>query len=552
VPALVAYTFTLFLTFNSIEEDAFIYLRNAVNIADGYGYVFNRGGEHIETGSGLVWQLLLVLLAMLPVDLVIATKFLGAAFAVAVLLMMARITQRLVEDKSLLWFPALMLAATTPFYFWSHRGLETPLFVFALLWLFDWCQCGRYRQWWFFPGFVVFAARPEGFLMVAAVLPWLFWQRHETPHFWRAAGLFVLAVLLLQGWRLWYFHDLVPHAFYHKMGRSDLGHSLEDAGNFFIYNGLPLLVLLALPAVFSKRNWRREDLLLISMLIITAIWSVIGADWKSFNRQMSSTLPFFFLLTVALIGRFGFANLARKAVLCCLVLMSLYLLLLGRYTNSRGEVMMSPVWGGARNFAECPSAFTRDLLGVLTDPDGYITDSEPRLTRDFIGFNRNATVGRFIKSNFADNITVVFDQMGQAPWYAGLDKTFIDNVGLTNRMIGYYDFHERAAPGSVYSAYESLLLFTQGLIRGDEVRIPLRQDILLMLYQANPEVVIVRYKFVERRPGSLIATYINTHGFKERYRRAFRINRRDAVYVRKDVVLPENIVIPPASLVEFY
>ena len=36
------------LCFNQIEEDAFIYFRLAANLANGNGYVFNVGGEHIE------------------------------------------------------------------------------------------------------------------------------------------------------------------------------------------------------------------------------------------------------------------------------------------------------------------------------------------------------------------------------------------------------------------------------------------------------------------------------------------------------------------------
>ena len=48
---LGVYLLLVFLGFNQIEEDTFIYLRVAENIADGHGYVFNRGYETIEVGS---------------------------------------------------------------------------------------------------------------------------------------------------------------------------------------------------------------------------------------------------------------------------------------------------------------------------------------------------------------------------------------------------------------------------------------------------------------------------------------------------------------------
>lgn len=44
----------------------------------------------VESGSGLIWQLLLTLLAMLPVHLLIATKLMGVGFA---LLAIAKLNQ---------------------------------------------------------------------------------------------------------------------------------------------------------------------------------------------------------------------------------------------------------------------------------------------------------------------------------------------------------------------------------------------------------------------------------------------------------------------------
>ena len=67
----VVYLFLVFLLFNQVYEDSFIYFRVADNIAHGYGYVFNRGSENVETGSGLLWQLLLALGALLSLDLLL-------------------------------------------------------------------------------------------------------------------------------------------------------------------------------------------------------------------------------------------------------------------------------------------------------------------------------------------------------------------------------------------------------------------------------------------------------------------------------------------------
>ena len=52
---VVFYAALIAIGFDDIEEDAFIYFRFAENIAQGYGYVFNIGGERIEACSGLLW-----------------------------------------------------------------------------------------------------------------------------------------------------------------------------------------------------------------------------------------------------------------------------------------------------------------------------------------------------------------------------------------------------------------------------------------------------------------------------------------------------------------
>src|SRR5690606_2577237 len=153
------------------------------------------------------WQLLLAFIALLPVHLVIATKFLGVLFACLSLWMLLRLSDRFIDDKRLVVFPALLLACSTPFYYWSHRGLETAQFVFVLLWLCDWLTDKQKIQLWYIPAFAVFCSRPEGFLMVGAVLPWLWLERKSIRHFWCGLGILVGLCLLLFAWRLYYFHD---------------------------------------------------------------------------------------------------------------------------------------------------------------------------------------------------------------------------------------------------------------------------------------------------------------------------------------------------------
>ncbi len=551
---LLLYLVAVYFTFNSIEEDAFIYFRLADNIANGHGYVFNIGGERIESGSGLIWQMMLALLASFPVDLMMATKYLGLVFGVLSLWMMVRLGQRYIEDKALAVFPAVCLAVSTPFYFWSHRGLETPQFVFVLLWLLDWLGDDNKKRWWYVPAFLVFCSRPEGFLMVGAIMPWLWLERNSIPWFWQGVSIFVgLCILLLLG-RLFYFHDLVPHAFYHKIG-GDYARSLKDLLSYSWWNGLALLLLLALPALLQKNAWQRAYLPLLLLFAITAVWGVIGADWKSFNRQLSSWLPFVFLLLFIFIDKnlFRFVKSGawiKPALLTVLICYALWLACLSRYTTSRGTVLPNPIYGGVSHFLEGPAQYHKHLFTVIQNPDGYLIESEPILAGDHLGFNRNATVGRFIHDNYSQGITVVFDQMGQAPWYGGSDKIFIDNTGLTDKQIGYHTFHYKAQKSTVFALYEEVLVTLKSWFWPEKQHYYSKKALVERLFAEQPELVLLRERYVKRQPNTLIGRFYHDPRFDERYRRMYRINKRDIVFERRDLPVRDEVVVPPAALVE--
>jgi hypothetical protein len=544
----VVYFCAAFLTFIVVEEDAFIYFRIAQNMADGYGIVFNRGGEHIESGSGLTWQLMLVLLAMLPVHLVMATKFLGVFFACLSLWMLLQLSHRLIDDKRYVVFPALLLAASTPFFYWSHRGLETPLFVFALLWLFVVLTDKKKICYWFIPAFLVFCSRPEGFLMVAAIMPWLWLERKSIANFWQGIVIFVLLCLMLFGWRLYYFHDLLPHAFYQKIG-GDAASSLHDLLLYSLWNGLFLLGLLALPAMLVKANWRREYIPLLLLLAVTTFWGVVGADWKSFNRQLSSGLPFYFLFVFIFIPRMLEKALFQRMLLAGLALFALGLFRMSPYTASNGTVMWSPVYVTSQLFLNDPLKYAGNVVAAIRDPDGYFTESEPTLAGDHIGFNRNATVGRFIKQNYPKGITVIFDQMGQETWYAGQDKIFIDNTGLTDKMIGYHVFHEKAEKNAIFHSYEAVIVAIKHVFWPEEKFDHTKTEIVDRIFAAKPELILIREKHLENQPNSIISLVYHDVRFAT-YRRGYRINKRDTIYERRDLPVLLNPLVPPGALVE--
>jgi len=220
------------------------------------------------------------------------------------------------------------------------------------------------------------------------------------------------------------------------------------------------------------------------------------------------------------------------------------------YTSSNGDVMRSPNYNCLELLKKDPMAYVHNVINATVDPEGYFTSEEPTLAGDHIGFNRNATVGRFIKQNYPEGITVIFDQMGQAPWYAGLDKTFIDNTGLTDKMIGYYAFDEKTKQNVVFRSYKKFVVALKQQFWPEEKFETSKQEIVDRLFAANPALILVREKYVETQPNTIIAMVYHDKRF-DNYRRTYRINKRDVIYERRDLPFSNNPIVPPGALVDF-
>ena len=62
-------------------------------------------------------------------------------------------------------------------------------------------------------------------------------------------------------------------------------------------------------------------------------------------------------------------------------------------------------------------------------------------------------MGRFVHANYPPGTRLVYDQMGQTPYYAGSERMFIDTLGLTDKWIGQYLMIQRSRDQPVLRAY---------------------------------------------------------------------------------------------------
>ncbi len=456
--ACVAYLGATLLTYNQIEEDAFIYFRVADHLAGGYGYVFNPGGDPIETGSSPLWQLLLTGLAAAGIDLITGAKLLGIGFGVGALVMLSRIARLVLTSPVLMAATPIAFGLNVPFVMWSQRGLESALWIFLLLWLAFARIQSRESRHWVLPAAMLLLARPEAPLILASLLVPL--PRPEERAGWlRMVLVLALVLTALTAGRVLYFHDFVSHPFYPKLGVSSFRWASVE--KFLSMSGWPWLLAPVALASLRPRFFNRATGVLLSSFALLTLWGVSNFEIKAYFRHLLPALPFLALLFASAIDHIS-AWLPRARSMLAVAAAATLVAIVGfapSVPRGLGEpAVRNPIIACAAAFASDPARYTTAISAKIRDSDAYTALDEPLasapLFPESIGYNYQALVGKFVGQNLPTGTKIVYDQMGQTPYYAGSDMVFIDSDGLTDRAIGHAQFvmrSQRSLPVRIYT-----------------------------------------------------------------------------------------------------
>jgi hypothetical protein len=486
------------LMFDQIEEDAFIYFRVAKNIGEGHGYVFNAGGEHIECGSSISWQFLLAFAHLFSFDLVFFSKLAGIALGAATLYLLARISARLVTSRWLQILPSLLLALSAPFYYWVQRGLETSLYAFAIVLLAHFVLHERLKRKWYLPALLVALSRPEGFIVIAGLAAFAYTERKQREHLLFGAAIFFATMLLVVVGRFFYFHDLLPHAFYLKM-REPAG--LARAAIQFFFKATYLWIVMGVAAVglLQKRSLDRRLVILAVLELPFAAWALSTHALAINNRHLLPALPILYVFVARGLDQL----ILRVSALIHPIAWGLAVFVVWFALESPAvDLTIQPLPNAFRNALTEARAEPRRFLSNLWD----LARARPRAIAyernylsDAITENWQYQVGRFINVTYPKGITVLYDQMGQTPWYAGADKTFIDTTGLTYRPTAFLVLNH-VLDNSHDGFYEMYRRFSQRLLAvfGEPYRTWRRKDAVDHLLAMNPELIIVNSMYVIR------------------------------------------------------
>jgi hypothetical protein len=300
-------------------DDAYITYTSAQNLARGFGPVFVPG-ERVEATSSLLWTLLLAPFELLGVGSPLASKLLGGACALWVVLAAPQLLRRMRPNATLLQQITLstLIAGSTPFVLWASYGMENGLV--ALLLLLAVARFGRELDLGrgalsALPIFLLETVRPEGFMFIALFVALRVLATIRSPERRRRLllpwlGALALSLFVYEAAGLLYFGRLLPNPVAAKVGASALARAKD--GVRYLLGGHSSVVfytfvgscLLALPALFARHTrigisalqaaWRDNPSYLTALALCAlqlCFTLLVGGDWMPFGRFVSHVAP---------------------------------------------------------------------------------------------------------------------------------------------------------------------------------------------------------------------------------------------------------------------
>jgi len=295
----------------SLFDDAMVSMRYARNLADGYGLVWNPGGELVEGYTNPLWVLYMTVLHLLPVApsktsvLVQAT----AALCLALNLYYVRWIALVIGGgvRPVAWGALALTALYLPINFWSLQGMEVGVLT-LLMTTCTWVaicgmDSGRFRPRLYLLLGVGTLVRPD---IVVAFLAFLSFMvladaTHRRQHAVWGGVVLLCAVAGQTLFRLWYYGDFLPNTYYLKM--TGVPFTVRVTRGVYValrfaWRASP--VLFVLTGLLALQPDRRIRLVLWTFAAQMTYSVYVGGDaweyWGGSNRYVAIAMPGFFAL----------------------------------------------------------------------------------------------------------------------------------------------------------------------------------------------------------------------------------------------------------------
>jgi len=429
-----------------LEEDAFITFRYVQNFSNGNGMVFNQA-ERVEGISNISWALLLAFLSKLGFTLLVTSAIAGLGFGILTIWSVWFFSVYYFRRSTYFQFiSAILLATHTSFICSCTSGLETAFYTF-LITTGTICSILESRKGNAFPySAMIFAfasmTRPEAPFLFTAILFAVVYKdfiNHKVSKTTITSLLtFSLTYSFFIAFRIYYYGDILPNTVYARASLHPLSERVLTLFSDYIVNSKSYLIFF--PALFLFFRIKPKETLCqcIVVIFVSIILLFFSTNGLHFVRYLCPILPLCFILVQE--GLFDisiiiqrFYNVRYYKHLFITILISIIILINFLCHTIKQvfpvEIQYNPIRICLKSTLSDPSTIKKKFL------IWYNIDYD--LPQNF-----QALFGDWIRNNLPENSIIVYDQMGQTPFYAGLEYTFIDSLGLTDKMITQRKYRE--------------------------------------------------------------------------------------------------------------
>lgn len=313
-------------------DDANIYMIYMRNLAEGHGFVYNAGGEHVEGFTSLSWTILGSLLYLIFPTPEIALLGFSFLIVATVVFLLIKFINTYTQYEGLVspyaWLTLGLLAAIPGYFDWTlYTLMETgwwSLLLIAMVFnigLFFFDQTKKTLQAknksFLFLLVLLVLTRPESLLwglvfIGARSLLFLFVTKSiksAIPNILKMVATYALTVGALTMWRIYYFGYPLPNTYYAKVS-ADLFANIKN-GCFYLFQfllgGNPLVLIIMVTFFFwliqfiKKGNYQySQKLVLVWLGLVTIVNLLIplttGGDHFGLFRFYQPLLPIVYVL----------------------------------------------------------------------------------------------------------------------------------------------------------------------------------------------------------------------------------------------------------------
>jgi len=299
-------------------DDPWITFRYSRNLVEGYGIVYNPGGEHVEGYTNFLWMIIVAFGLSVKIPPIIVTTIVSIPLVFATGILLHKSFQKIVNkdiSQTSGWLPVTILSLIMPYAIWSLAGLETPLtgfLIMALVYSRSTIKNKNARA-------VAYGAiltlllldRTDGAIAVLGlfafeITEWLAEKPRHLRHLLTRFAIIIAPILFVYFpyflWRYDYFGYVFPNTYYAKLDGLELWVRIVNGIRYLLssisgWMLVPMLFAFALP-LLNRQALRnpiiRLALILLSLRLGFVLYS--GGDVLPYARFLVPSIPLIALL----------------------------------------------------------------------------------------------------------------------------------------------------------------------------------------------------------------------------------------------------------------